>query len=818
MVARNNHYVSRWHQKGFISDGEINLHYLDLSPDVIKRPDGSDIILPNGEIKTHNNYHTNPISKCFFQEDLYSTFFGPLVIDEIERKLFGKIDDSGKEAVEAFITNDVSRWHQNFTNLFSYIDAQKIRTPKGLDWIKKHYSNLNQNELMFEMQAIRQRHCTIWTEGVREIVSAKNSNIKFILSDHPVTIYNFACPPNHQKCNYPDDPSIALKASQTIFPLDMDHCLVLTNYEYAKNPDINDPTEKRTNARNFANSLVRTDAFIKKRFLNEEDVRKINFIIKSRARRYIAASKKEELFPEIIIDTEWKNLKTVLQPPSNELWRFGGEIYVGYDNGKSSYQDAFGRTTPENYFLNKPERKDKPKPNDPCICGNGKKYKKCCKDRDPSTRPSSKVLSIRERNLAFCQGISNILEMSPGKTWDDVKKNFNDDHVKKIHELYGFLWPKETDIFSLLPKPDNTLRALYTGIVDPRVISRFALSSVIYFDEILIQSPFVNHHNIKPEFNPVQNPNQYKLQTLKNIFLLFCLEPFIRAGYINFIPDPCCFDSHMQQQMFNLVQNRFESYRAENDEKKTFLEGEEKETFLELQKDDFNRTLSMLSVDQQKEMLSRAIPGIQTEEAEQVIKFLNKEKLSSPYTLLQDNVYQNGGQLTTLNMSPNFEMSLLISQVTGSFLLTDSPFRWKEITETQKVINNADNHWSDIESCISEMEYPLNLSPEISFDLRKSGKASKLRSALRGIFFNTQNSKATHAALKEQYINAHSILEKERIFDKDYSFSSKWKCIIPKNGIKHNNVQRMMLSYGIENSPKQVPMAIFMDFNRDEER
>ena len=45
------------------------------------------------------------------------------------------------------------------------------------------------------MQGIRMMHCTIWTEGVREIVSAEDADVKFIISDHPVTIYNHAVPP-----------------------------------------------------------------------------------------------------------------------------------------------------------------------------------------------------------------------------------------------------------------------------------------------------------------------------------------------------------------------------------------------------------------------------------------------------------------------------------------------------------------------------------------------------------------------------------------------------------------------------------------------
>jgi len=75
-------------------------------------------------------------------------------------------------------------------------------------------------------------HCTIWSEGVREIVSAADSDVKCIISDHPVTIYNHAMPPESEGCEYPLDPSIALKASQTIYPLDRDYCLMRDAFDY----------------------------------------------------------------------------------------------------------------------------------------------------------------------------------------------------------------------------------------------------------------------------------------------------------------------------------------------------------------------------------------------------------------------------------------------------------------------------------------------------------------------------------------------------------------------------------------------------------
>lgn len=571
--TRNNHYVPQWYQKGFLNKDKNNFCYLDLYPD--KRE------LPDGRIITLNNRHYLPTSKCFYQADLYTTFFGNYINDEIEKFLFGKIDDSGARAVRAFIDVNIRGWHENFINFFSYIDAQKLRTPKGLDWIRQQYPNLSQLELMVEMQSIRNLHCTLWTEGVREIVSAENSDIKFIISDHPVTIYNYACPPDSELCGYPNDPSITLNASQTIFPLDRDHCLIITNLEYAKTPDSVDPTEKRTHAKLMRQSMVRTDKCIRSRQFNRDQVAAINFILKNRARRYIASAEEEWLYPEKQYSFKWHELRNILLPPRDELYHFDGEIFVEYKDGSTYYQDAYGRQYPENKYLKKDALKSKISLNDPCGCGSGKKFKECCKGKSKKNRPSWDVLSIRERNIVLYRGIYDILGFNKGKTWDDVRRELSNDQIIDIHQLYWSLWPIETDLFSLLPRPDDTLRVVYTGMLDPRAIL-LPLGAVPYFDEVIIQHPFVHPKAVNKKFSPIENPHQYKYQTLKNILLFFYLEPFVRRGIVNFIPDPCMFDNYLHRELLNMAEKR----RGD-----TPIDEAEKECMMQLGKDDFARIM-----------------------------------------------------------------------------------------------------------------------------------------------------------------------------------------------------------------------------------
>ena len=78
---------------------------------------------------------------------------------------------------------------------------------------------------------------------------------------------------------------------------------------------------------------MRTDAFIRTRFLTEEEVHQVNRTIKARALRYIAAGVKDWLYPERHVDGTWEKLGAVLLPPEDELFAFGGETYIGYKDG-----------------------------------------------------------------------------------------------------------------------------------------------------------------------------------------------------------------------------------------------------------------------------------------------------------------------------------------------------------------------------------------------------------------------------------------------------------------------------------------------------
>ena len=820
-ITRQNHYVPIWYQKKFLPSGQSSFFYLDLNPEKRKLTDERTV--------TMNSLHQWGTNKCFWERDLYTTSIFGMANDEIEKYLFGAIDKNGSTAIRALVDQDLQRLYHSFNKVFEYLDAQKLRTPKGLDWIISRYPKLTQIDLMLEMQHLRQMHCTMWIEAVREIVSAENSSVKFIITDHPVTIYNPACPPTSPQCEYPNDPSIGLKASQTIFPLDSDHCLILTNLEYAREPDHVDPLSNRTHARFFGQTLARVDTMICTRKLGEEDVVAINLILKARSRKFIAAAKKEWLYPESMIQSPWSEVGKVLLPPKDELWHFGGEIIIGYKDGSSHYQDEFGRTVGDLSYLKKPPLKGKIGVNAPCRCGSGRKYKKCCLNKQESERPLTTEYSIRERNIMLINAVNKILGLSNGKSWEDVRRELSDEQVKEIHKVIAGLWPRETNLMNLLPHPDSSvLRALYTGLVDPRVMLRNVIGFSLYADEIIVLSPFTNPSCVKEEYSPVHSPTQYKQETIKNVFLLLQLAPFIYAGLVHMIPDPCDFDYKLRTNIWGMAKERLKGWEPSR---------EEYDAFKSFSREDFIHNVWSLPEDSLKRQIREAVPHISDEEVKKVLEHIEEMRVQDPLALLQLlSPGKEGGQLHIIHLSPNLELGLFLSQTTGSFIYTDNSHRWNELlgaSESGGIPRNEG--WKPVAEILSSLPFTFlnQIDPQTALAFRQSGRLGDFRKLPRKIWTTVQSdltpdgiqviAQTFACELKEAYdkveaewrsIQRELQPQSKGSFDPPmYTVNGKIDCRISPTGFGANTVYRLLLSHsGRTDYLRFLPMVMFIKF------
>ena len=193
-------------------------------------------------------------------------------------------------------------------------------------------------------------------------------------------------------------------------------------------------------------------------------------------------------------------------------------MFAQFKDGHVYYQDEFGRTEKQRDFLKKNPPTKPLRPRDLCGCGSWRSFKACCESKPVALRPTWNEPSIRERNLMLHNGIVNVLGLAEQKDWTRIRRELTDEQISKIYLLYEGLWPRETDLLPLLPKPDGLARAVYTGSIHPTTITDFALGASLYFGELIVQHPFLHAGAVKKEFSPVENPRAYRQEFLKAVF------------------------------------------------------------------------------------------------------------------------------------------------------------------------------------------------------------------------------------------------------------------------------------------------------------
>ncbi len=325
---RHNHYVPEWYQRRFLPSGSGKFHYLDLHPETIT----SDC----------HSYTRSALLRwgppsCFAQEDLYTIQFGDNPNVDIERYFFGQVDSNGRQAVEFFSDFQIrSGLHEAFSHLLRYMSVQKLRTPKGLGWLAHVARTQHRQSVLTLLQHIQSMHGAHWTDAIWQIADAKHSKTKFIITDHPVTVYNRGCFPGSKYCRGYNDPDIRCAATQTLFPLNSEKILIFTNLAWVRDP-YQSGLAISPNPNLFHDTVFKATDIQRGRCLSEEEVLQINYIMKMRAHRYIASTEREWLFPERNLKSaRWSKFGDgyLLMPDPRDV-HMGGEVYVGYKDGHS---------------------------------------------------------------------------------------------------------------------------------------------------------------------------------------------------------------------------------------------------------------------------------------------------------------------------------------------------------------------------------------------------------------------------------------------------------------------------------------------------
>lgn len=368
----------------------------------------------------------------------------------------------------------------------------------------------------------------------------------------------------------------------------------------------------------------------------------------------------------------------------------------------------------------------RPGRNDPCHCGSDKKYKHCCLSLD-DTKDARKdwmrsAQTLQDKNVALLAAANDIFGLS--RSWDQVKAGLSDARIREFYRFVAGLWPVGTDQRHILPPPDSSLRALYLGENEPEMMVQNVFRFSLYADQILVVNPFMNPNVLAQDMNPILRPGEWRLQTLRLIYQLAQLAPWIYAGLVILIPDPGDFDHSLRLKMWGLAMKRLNGSKpSQEDIDQSVVKARTRRAFLCSPREYLKR------------MTREANPGISDEDVEKLLDEIERDRAADPL-LLNDTIDRMPAQNMVTSLGANLEMGLYICQATGSFPYTNVKFRWREILAAKQDLDATAQTWSPLTNAFQQLTFKFLGKVDSGFacTLRKEGRLEGFRAYLRKLW------------------------------------------------------------------------------------
>jgi hypothetical protein len=101
----------------------------------------------------------------------------------------------------------------------------------------------------------------------------------------------------------------------------------------------------------------------------------------------------------------------------------------------------------------------------------------------------------------LCNGIVRLLGLEEGKDWVKVRRELTDEKISRIYLLYEALWPLETDLLKLLPKPDGSIHSS-RRVATKAAPASVCISSIASLPTVWVVGPISTANPARDE-NPV---------------------------------------------------------------------------------------------------------------------------------------------------------------------------------------------------------------------------------------------------------------------------------------------------------------------------
>jgi len=220
----------------------------------------------------------------------------------------------------------------------------------------------------------------------------------------------------------------------------------------------------------------------------------------------------------------------------------------------------------------------KPGRNEPCLCGSGRKYKRCCivgeielvQSMSPPPRFINRAVDLKRATLDFIDDCSRTLRITSNATGTAgmLPSTIPGEAIREIYQRIPSYFPHGSSHASLLGDlAARPSRGVYLGPTTPQTVLTHLTRHSLYNEHIIVPNPFCDLTMYQPEVSPVRKPERWRQVTANQTMYLLMLRPWIEADIVTCLPplrwfDPVFFD----QNLVPLAKARFDGM-SEDDER-----------------------------------------------------------------------------------------------------------------------------------------------------------------------------------------------------------------------------------------------------------
>ncbi|MEI6072943.1 MAG: SEC-C metal-binding domain-containing protein [Verrucomicrobiae bacterium] len=386
--------------------------------------------------------------------------------------------------------------------------------------------------------------------------------------------------------------------------------------------------------------------------------------------------------------------------------------------------------------------------NDSCPCGTRSKFKHCCLgkvDWDAlQAQPldvASRHLSLRGKNLIFLGSVLESLNLNDSfekAGLVEFKRRVTPDVVEKTFSLIPLLWPDIDDFERIAEAESGLTTALYTGSYEPFDVFKAITRLSLYCDRILLVDPFIRPTSVRPEFSPLNHPEEHRATTVKFLYLWMTLWPWIDAGIVSFIRPLHDFVPGLWHDIIDIQENRIKK----NPKLKRILDMEVKERMSSvgpLDRGMGEMHLLQHSDDALLRMFKGFGPGELFKSKEDFCRYIRKRREQHPYYV--DRIPGQTSEFHQETSGSCYELAKRMCSLTNSHIVTNFKARWKEVEIDREAAGIDLQGWSPFSKALQSSAFKAldNVPIRAALKLREEQRLQSMRYFLRRVWKDCSN-------------------------------------------------------------------------------